>query len=237
MALFSNRRFRPDKFAHYVHRRLSFFLKFSLFVGALLMAWEGRYQAMAEILVILLITFLPILLGKRFDVTIPHGFETLAVIFLYASLFLGEFGDYYNRFWWWDIVLHSGAAFLLGILGFLLVYVLNEKKEVNLDLSVRFIALFAFLFAVGMGTIWEIFEFVMDQAFGFNMQKSGLVDTMWDLIVDVLGAAVIAVLGWGYLKTREPDSFLERWINEFIHKNPHLFEPHDEENTPGEEWH
>ena len=35
---------------------------------------QGRYQAMAEILVILLITFMPLMLGKRFDVVIPHGF-------------------------------------------------------------------------------------------------------------------------------------------------------------------
>ena len=140
------------------------------------------------------------------------------------SLFLGEFGDYYNRFWWWDVVLHSGSAFLLGILGFLLVYVLNEKKDVNLDLHPQFIALFAFLFAIGIGTLWEIFEFFMDQVFGLNMQKSGPVDTMWDLIVDVIGAGLIAIVGWGYIKSRETDSFLERWIREFIHKNPHLFE-------------
>ena len=224
MSLFSRRRFRAEHFTRYIHRRLSFFLKFSLFAGAIMMFWEARYQAMAEIMVILLITFMPIILGKRFDVVIPHAFETLAVVFLYMSLFLGEFGDYYNRFWWWDVVLHSGSAFLLGILGFLLVYVLNEKKEVNLDLHPHFIALFAFLFAIGIGTLWEIFEFFMDQVFGLNMQKSGLIDTMWDLIVDVIGAAVIAVLGWGYIKTRETDSFLERWIREFIHKNPHLFE-------------
>jgi len=224
MPLFTRRRFRAEHFATYIHRRLSRFLKFSLFVGAALMFLQGRYQAMAEILVILLITFMPLMLGKRFDVVIPHGFETLAVVFLYMSLFLGEFGDYYNRFWWWDVVLHSGSAFLLGILGFLLVYVLNEKKDVNLDLHPQFIALFAFLFAIGIGTLWEIFEFFMDQVFGLNMQKSGLVDTMWDLIVDVIGAGLIAIVGWGYIKSRETDSFLERWIREFIHKNPHLFE-------------
>ena len=110
-------RFNAETFADYIHQRLSVFLKFSLSVGALLMFFQGRYQAMAEILLILFITFLPIILGKRFDVRIPHGFETLAVIFLYMSLFLGETQSYYTRFWWWDLVLHSGSAFLLGILG------------------------------------------------------------------------------------------------------------------------
>ncbi len=215
--------FNPENFASYINRRLSQFLKATLLIGALLMFLEESYQAMAETLLILLITFLPYFLGKRFDVIIPRGFETLAVIFLYMSLFLGEVQGYYTRFWWWDLVLHSGSAFLLGILGFLLVYVLNEKKEINLDLTPKFIALFAFLFAVGMGTLWEIFEFAMDQLLGLNMQKSGLVDTMGDLIVDVLGAGVMSVLGWGYISTRETDSFLERWIEDFIQNNPKLF--------------
>lgn len=228
MAKFIKFRFRHETFASYLHRRLSLFLKASLLIGALLMLFQGRYQAMAEILAILFITFLPVMLGQRFDVRIPHGFETLAVIFVYMSLFLGEIHGYYTRFWWWDMVLHSGAAFILGILGFLLVYVLNEKKEIALDLKPHFIALFAFLFAVGIGVLWEIFEFFMDQSFGLNMQKSGLIDTMWDLIVDVIGAAIISILGWGYIKTREADSFLERWIEDFIHKNPHLFEDVDE---------
>jgi len=179
---------------------------------------------MAEILIILFITFLPIILGKRFDVRIPHGFETLAVIFLYMSLFLGETQSYYTRFWWWDLVLHSGSAFLLGILGFLMVYVLNERKEVDLDMKPKFIALFAFMFAVSIGALWEIFEYGMDQVFGLNMQKSGLQDTMWDLIVDVAGAAFFSILGWGYINNREEDSFLERWIRDFVEKNPRLFE-------------
>ncbi|MBT6042415.1 MAG: hypothetical protein HOH14_02855 [Gammaproteobacteria bacterium] len=208
----------------YIHRRLSLFLKLSLLIGASLMFFQGRYQAMAEILIILFITFLPLILGKRFDVQIPHGFETLAVIFLYMSLFLGESQGYYTRFWWWDLVLHSGSAFLLGILGFLLVYILNEKKEIDLDLKPGFVAFFAFMFAVGMGTIWEIFEYFMDRVLGLNMQKSGLQDTMWDLIVDVIGAAIISFLGWGYIQTRETDSFLERWIEDFINNNPHFFQ-------------
>jgi hypothetical protein len=217
-------RFSPETFAMYIHRRLSLFLKLSLLIGASLMFFQGRYQAMAEILIILFITFLPLILGKRFDVQIPHGFETLAVIFLYMSLFLGESQGYYTRFWWWDLVLHSGSAFLLGILGFLLVYILNEKKEIDLDLKPGFVAFFAFMFAVGMGTIWEIFEYFMDRVLGLNMQKSGLQDTMWDLIVDVIGAAIISFLGWGYIQTRETDSFLERWIEDFINNNPHFFQ-------------
>jgi len=105
------------------------------------------------------------MLGRRFDVQIPPQFEVLAVVFVYASLFLGEVHGYYIRFWWWDAILHVGSGFLLGILGFLLVYVLNEHENVDLHMWPRFDALFAFMFAVGMGALWEIFEFAMDRSF------------------------------------------------------------------------
>ena len=85
------------------------------------------------------------------------------------------------------------------------------------------------MFAVGIGALWEIFEFSMDSHFNLDMQKemlgdpSGLTDTMWDLIVDTLGALVIAILGYGYVKTAKNESFLERWIKAFVENNPRLF--------------
>ena len=205
-------------------KALIILLKLSLLVGAVLSFVQGRLEAGAVTLAIFLITFLPVMLGNRFQVRIPSEFELLSVILIYASLFLGEVHGYYVRFWWWDLVLHTSTGFLLGILGFLLVYVLNEKKEIDLDLKPGFVALFAFVFAMALGTFWEILEYATDRIFGTNMQKSGLTDTMWDLIVNCIGALVISVLGWSYLLREGINSFLEKWIHKFIERNPRLFE-------------
>jgi uncharacterized membrane protein len=206
-----------------VHRRISAMLKIVLGIGAVLLVYGEQYQAAMETMLILFITFLPKLMHSRYDLRIPYEFESLAILFVFLSLFFGEVLDFYNRFWWWDLFLHAWSGFLLGITGFLLVYVLNENDSVQMDLSPGFISLFACMFAIGIGALWEIFEYFMDQSFGMNMQKSGLHDTMWDLIVDTVGAVTIAVLGYGYLKTVERDSFLERWIDRFIETNPRLF--------------
>ncbi|MDG2176488.1 MAG: hypothetical protein P8M72_10240 [Gammaproteobacteria bacterium] len=206
-----------------IHNRISLLLKALLILGAVFLFIAGQYQAVVETLLILCITFMPLVLDARLQVKIPYEFETLAILFAYLSLFLGEVLDFYNRFWWWDIVLHISSGFLLGITGFLLVYVLNEDKKINFDLSPFFIALFAFMFAMGFGGIWEIFEFSLDELFGLNMQKSGLQDTMWDLIVDAIGALFISILGYRFLLTKESDSFLERWIDKFIVANPKMF--------------
>ena len=104
----------------------------------------------------------------------------------------------------------------------------EQAKDREHGLSRGFVAMFAFLFAVAVGTLWELFEFGMDRTFGTTMQKpmladpSGLTDTMWDMIVNVLGALTISVYGWWYLDNPE-QSFIERWIDKFIARNPGLF--------------
>lgn len=206
-----------------LHQRVTLALQLILLVGFLAAVWQRQWLPALTTATILGVTLLPIALGRRFAVFIPPEFEALAILFVFASLFLGEVRSYYLRFWWWDAALHTASGFLLGILGFLLVYVLNEKEEIDLHMKPGFVAVFAFMFAVGMGGLWEIFEFAMDGLFGLNMQKSGLADTMWDLIVDTVGAAVIAVLGYYWLRTAGSDSFLERWIASFVESNPRLF--------------
>ena len=107
---------------------------------------------------------------------------------------------------------------------------MNETEDVGIHMKPGFVAFFAFVFAVGMGALWEVFEFSMDSFFGMNMQKpmlgdaSGLTDTMWDLIVDTIGALIISLLGYGYVKAANSESFLERWIQAFIKKNPRFFQ-------------
>lgn len=200
-------------------------------VMAVELAWillERQWLSAFLVVTIMAVILAPTLLGDWLPVKVPAEFQILAVLFAFAALFLGEFRSYYERIWWWDTALHVCSGLLLGILGFLLVYVLNENRRIDLNMRPSFVALFAFLFAVSGGAIWEIFEFAMDGIFGANMQNSkfgdpsGLIDTMLDLIVDTLGALAISLYGWHYLRNPER-SFIDRWIQKFITRNPTLF--------------
>lgn len=166
------------------------------------------------------ITFLPKIIEKKYKIDIPMEIELLSVLFIFASLFLGEAQNFYNRLWWWDMLLHGLSGVALGFIGFLILYVLDRGGKI--DTSPFLIAVFSFCFAVAIGAVWEIFEFVMDQLFGLNMQKSGLVDTMWDLIVDSIGALIASFIG--YLYMRKKGIFLfDRFIKKFEKDNPGLF--------------
>ena len=158
---------------------------------------RGIWPAVFVTLAALVLTVLPGLLAGRIGLRLPQSFLAAIALFILATLYLGEVRDFYGRFWWWDLVLHFGSAMGFGILGFLLVLMLFHGD--------RFAAppwalgVLSFCLAVTVGTLWEVFEFAMDQVFGFNMMKSGLPDTMGDLIVDAVGAALAALAGMVYL--------------------------------------
>jgi hypothetical protein len=213
----------PDTLVDRIDIGISLLLKVILAVGAILEALQGNWLIAITTTGIVIVAFLPILVGYRFHVRIPPEFELLAVIFVYASLFLGEVHGYYLKYWWWDMLLHAASGLILGIFGFLLVYVINEHEDLEMHMKPGFVALFAFMFALGMGTLWEITEFALDQLLGMNTQGGGLVDTMSDLIIDSIGALIISILGYSYLRTAQIDSFLERWIHHFVVLNRRLF--------------
>lgn len=211
-----------------VHRWVLIVLQVVMALELVVLLHEEHWINAFLVIAIMAVTLSPAVLGRRFGVHIPPEFQLLAVVFVFASLFLGEIRSYYARIWWWDIALHTSSGLLMGILGFLLVYVLNENEDVDIHMRPQFVALFAFAFAVTVGTLWEIFEFAMDQVVGANMQKpmfgdpSGLTDTMWDMIVNALGALAISAFGWWYTK-RDERSFIEVSIGRFVERNPRLF--------------
>ena len=160
----------------------------------------------------LVIMLLPTMLEKKFKIEIPNFMYILFIIFLYSAVYLGEVQSFYYKIPNWDTILHTFSGAMLGALGFAVVDILNESKRVKMMLSPLFVALFALCFAITLGVVWEIYEYTADGLLGMNMQKfaledgtlltgrQALEDTMEDLIVDALGAAVIS--GIGYLNLR-----------------------------------
>ena len=169
-------------------------------------------------------TLLTALFRRRYRVYIPPEFQLISAAFVFISLYLGSARDFYYRFWWWDMVLHTGSGFLLGIAGWIALFLLNRTDRIPRGMRPGFVCFFGVTFAVFLGVIWEIIEFLMDRMWPhLNMQttETGVVDTMNDLIVDTIGAIIVALMGWAYFKTGRY-SFLVDGVRHFLRKNPHL---------------
>lgn len=168
---------------------------------------------------------IPNMVVKKKNIQIPSNMYIFYLIFLYCAIFLGEVKSFYYIIPQWDTILHTFSGVMIGALGFSFVSMFNKTEDLHLQLSPFFVAMFAFMFAVTLGVIWEIYEFTFDGLLGLNMQKfmmepgdvmlvgrAALEDTMEDLIVDTLGALFISVAGYFSLKLKNG------WIEKFMIK-------------------
>lgn len=203
-----------------IHYIITLFIRITLILAFIGAVYNQRWTVLFAIILTFILTFLPRLFEKRYKIYLPVEFEIIIIVFLYATLFLGEVHGYYDKFWWWDALLHTGSAIAFGFIGFVILYILDKSGRIKT--KPIWIAIFSFCFAVAIGAVWEIFEFSMDQIFGFAMQKSGLIDTMWDLIVDSIGALIASVLGYFYIQKREIFLF-GKVLKKFESENPNFF--------------
>ena len=156
----------------------------------------------------LAVMMIPTIITRHFKLMVPGVMCILYYVFLYCAIFLGEIFSFYYRIPVWDSILHAMSAAMLSTLGFILVDWLNKDEHVKLSMNPLFVSLFAFSFALMIGTLWEIYEFSFDSILGLNMQKArledgtplignaALTDTMKDLIIDAIAALSVAVIGF-----------------------------------------
>jgi hypothetical protein len=194
--------------------------------GALILAcvislFTARWSLAFVALATFALTLVPPLLASRWSLALPRTYLLASTVFIFCSVFLGEAFDFYERYWWWDISLHGFSAVGFGLFGFLFIFMLFEGDRFAAPPSA--LAFLAFCVGMMVGAVWEIFEFAMDQLFGLNMQKSGLVDTMGDLIVDAVGAAFASLSGYLYLRGKG-EGPLGDLITVFIQRNREFYQ-------------
>lgn len=197
------------------------FIWAALFLSALVSLGFGRWSLAFVSSATLVLALVPPLLASRFSLQLPFPFLLATTLFVIGSIFLGEAFDFYEKVWWWDLVLHGLSAIGFGLLGFLFVFMLFEGDRFAAPPSA--IALITFCVAMTVGAVWEIFEYLMDLGFGLNMQKSGLDDTMTDLMIDAAGSAAASLTGYLYLK-RDAAGPLGPALSQFIALNRKLYQ-------------
>lgn len=177
-----NGRFGQNKYIEQMkHKKVTFavfVLLRTIVIGAMVMSGiRGDYENVFSCLWVMFLLLLPSIVEKEFDIYLPNVLEVILMLFVFASLVLGEMGNYYIKFPYWDAMLHTLNGFLSAAAGFGLVDILNENERIKFRLSPLFLALVAFCFSMTIGVIWEFFEFVCDVFFGMDLQNDTLVNS------------------------------------------------------------
>ena len=220
-----DRRSKPEPKADRLVTALTLIIQVWLGAGLILFFIRRDWENVFLTLTVIGLIVVPAFLLRRIRVHVPPDFQLVATAFVFLTLFLGSAHDFYYRFWWWDMVLHAGSGFLLGIVGWIVLFLLNSTNTLPREMKPAFVSFFAVTFAVFVGVLWEIFEYAVDLIWpSVNMmsQETGVADTMNDLIVDLVGAIIVALMGYAYAKTGRY-SFVVDAVRRFVRKNPRLF--------------
>ncbi len=175
------------------------------------------YQAAWLVVLGLILSFIPQLIDRKFDLRLPVVYELVIVGFIVSSLLIGEFFNAYQNYWWWDKVLHLSSGVVIGYVGFLVLYILYMGKKFTAGPSVA--AFFTFMVVMASASLWEIVEFTVDKL-GYGPMQHGLDDSMWDMILAALGSLVATAAT--YWQFRSPStSPIGKHIRRFRRVNKH----------------
>ena len=130
-------------------------------------------------------------------IVFPTGLATGILVFNAAAFLLGERANYYIDVAWWDVVLHLVASSVLAVVGMALAMTITAGAPPMI--AVWVLAVLAFGFSMMVGASWEVMEFCIDAVFGTNTQRSGLPDTIGDVVTNAVGATFGAVAGHAHV--------------------------------------
>lgn len=184
----------------------------------LLILGSGFYQILfgeiaVGILILICMAFIlfPKASTRGLITKIPLEIEIILFIMVLLQLVIGEARDFYTNVPYYDKLVHFVLPMFVGFISFLLFFTMQSTG--NLKASKFVTMVLVVLIALGIGALWEIFEYLSDvliypnvegwHHFQGNAQQSANDDTMTDLINDTLGGIFGAFLAvWFTTRTQ-----------------------------------
>ena len=164
----------------------------------------GYYAGTFFGLVAVGLSLIPTLVHRKVHIVVPWEVTFLIALTLFLHIAGYSYYWYVNLYPYYDKFAHLIASITVALLGFLAVLIIMRVSN-GLQFERWHIFFFIVIFTLALGVIWEIWEFTLDSLAGASpiqpLQLSNT-DTMLDLIADLGGGIIIAVLGTFYLKRK-----------------------------------
>ncbi|MBR7112719.1 MAG: hypothetical protein IKC75_07390 [Clostridia bacterium] len=162
---------KQDKKAYAVYVILSVLILTVMVRSVFLRRFENVFTAVLAGVLLLI----PPVVERSFHIELPTTLEIFAYVFVFCAEILGEIGNFYMHFPFWDTMLHTFNGFMFAAFGFCLLDIFNKTKRFRFQLSPFSLALVAFCFSMTIGVLWEFFEFGADMILNTDMQKDTFV--------------------------------------------------------------
>lgn len=181
----------------------------ALFALAVYHIYKREFKLIKSLILVFALSFLPELLNAVFQIRIDAFSIIVYLIILFMALYLGSSLGFYDRYKWWDRVIHFLSG--VGFVGFGIAIADTSSGIIKLV-----ILFFGFSFSITLHVFWEVLEYISDCISHGNAQRwqiihasnnhvsekaiqpAGLVDTMNDIICCIVGAG-LAILVWWFI--------------------------------------
>ncbi len=205
---------------------------------------HGNFENVFFCVLSLVLFLMPTILERQLQIDLPNVLEIVILLFIFSAWILGEVQTYYTIIPYWDTMLHTLNGFLCAAIGFSLVDLLNRHERVSLSLSPVECAMDQiFMQDMQKDTIVNAISSVMLDPTGSQRAQAirditdvivvtgggeeislglggyldiGLLDTMEDLLVNFIGAAVFSFVGYFYVKNRGKGWFARNFIPQVL---------------------
>lgn len=159
------------------------------------------YRLVPAVIVFVLLGLLFLLDKKTFSFT--ENNKLIIIGFLFLAQFLGSVVNLYTKISWYDSFVH----YLSGAFSVYIGTIILTKTETSFSNKlIKY--LFYFSFACSIIVLWETFEFTSDMLLGTVLQHAdttGVMDTMIDTIMAMLGAITALVIPKNNKKMKEKE--------------------------------
>lgn len=167
--------------------------------------FRKAWKPMGSLMLVLALTFLPALLEFWVGIRLDTLGICLYLAILIMTLHLGSTLKFYDKFVWWDRIIHLVSGVLLVNVG----VAITQRVQITPTFGV---VLFAVSFSLAGHCVWELLEYATDcfsrsdnqrwQKRNIDrnhkpeaaIQPAGLVDTMNDLLMGLIGAVVSSIV-------------------------------------------
>lgn len=152
-------------------------------------------------IVCIILPFIISYAANKRNIFLPYSFNLVSILFIFSAHYFGEIYNFYNIYWWWDLLLHSVFGSYAVIVSIHIIKgAIKRKNETPINRYILFLIIFAFSISIALGTLWEMFEFSGDYLLKTSMIKGGLEDTSTDLLVKITAALITSAYYYFKLK-------------------------------------
>ena len=159
-----------------------------------------EFEDIGMLVLTFILTFYNWFSKKVFKINLNIYSRILLSLLIFLAQCLGTTLNFYDLYDNWDLIVH----FIFGIVMFIVGYDIFsnlDKRYCDIKLNKKIKIIFSILFALSVGSIWEMYEYSVDGILNLDTQRTGeligrmaIKGTMTDLFSPTIGTLLTVIM-------------------------------------------